>query len=74
MVNDKLEFYHDHNLVVSVPSSMIPAIDSLISIGMIGAKREIWKVIGVTFAVDDASGAYQRRIMRCNVNIIPAFD
>lgn len=62
---DQLEFYRGPNLVASVKSSMVPPINSLISI-----RQKTYRVIQITYAMDNADGP-QLRSMRANIDITP---
>ena len=64
MINrDKIEYYGGNNLVASVISSMVPAVDSLINI-----RNVTWKITNVTYALDH-SNDNDLCGMRANVDI-----
>lgn len=62
-MKDRVEFYWAGGLVVSVESSIVPPVDSLISI-----KGKTWRVDRVTYAVDYADDCF-KKILRANVDL-----
>jgi len=65
-MKDRVEFYDNKSLVVAIESSMVPPVDSLISI-----RGETWLVWRVTYALDYADGSRAEQRMRANVDISP---
>lgn len=60
---DTVEYYNGKDLIVRVKSSIVPTVGSLISI-----RKETWKVISVTYAIDHADD-WQRSGTRANVDL-----
>lgn len=60
---DRIEFYDKDNIVASCESSMIPTLNSFISI-----RGKAWEVVGVTYALDHSDDPRQRS-MRANVDL-----
>lgn len=58
-----IEFYDGLKLLARVESSMVLPVGSLISI-----RKQTWKIIGVTFALDYTDEQRERQ-MRCNVDL-----
>lgn len=67
-MKDKIEYYDadakpGRDLVATVSSAMVPLVGSSISI-----RQRAWKVVSVTYALDDADDPTMER-MRANVTL-----
>ena len=60
---DTLEFYDGNKLIACIGSSMVPPEGSFISI-----RKETWKVVQATFALDHADEPAFKS-MRCNIDL-----
>ena len=60
---DSVEFYDGSHLIAQAWSSMAPPVGARISI-----RKEVWTVLGVTYALDHADEMHERG-MRANVDL-----
>jgi len=63
MMGDIIEFYCGDRMVAIVSSSMVPPVESLISI-----RAKTYTVLSVTYALDHADKGSERR-MRANIDL-----
>lgn len=61
---DRVEFYDGRQLIAAAASSIVPPVDSKISI-----RGKTWTVTRVTFALDHADEIAERG-MRANVDLV----